>query len=113
MAAWYKNRDDIVRFNAQGQVVRTIRAAISSVTEESELDTHVAVDGLGNIYALGTFSNAVSSLTRTESTSRALAATAISRDNFARPQRLRSTGKGESLSATSKACRCLMETAVT
>lgn len=59
VAAWYKNRDDIVRFNPSGQVGRTIRAAISSVTDESELDTRVAVDGLGNIYALGTFSNAV------------------------------------------------------
>jgi hypothetical protein len=59
VAAWYKNRDDIVRFNAQGQVTRTIRAAISSVTDNSELDTHVAIDGLGNIYALGTFNNAV------------------------------------------------------
>ena len=59
VTSWYKNRDDIVRFNSTGQVVRTIRAAISSVTEESELDTHVAVDGLGNVYALGTFSNAV------------------------------------------------------
>lgn len=59
VAAWYKNRDDIVRFNSAGQVVRTIRAAISSVTDDSELDTHVAVDGLGNIYALGTFNGAV------------------------------------------------------
>ncbi len=59
VTSWYKNRDDIVRFNSSGQVVRTIRAAISSVTEESELDTHVAIDGLGNIYALGTFTNAV------------------------------------------------------
>ena len=59
VASWYKNRDDIVRFNASGQVVRTIRAAISSVTDESELDTQVAVDGLGNIYALGSFNNAV------------------------------------------------------
>jgi DNA-binding beta-propeller fold protein YncE len=59
IAAWYKNRDDIVRFNSAGQVTRTIRAAISSVTDDSELDTHVAVDGLGNIYALGTFNNAV------------------------------------------------------
>ena len=59
VTAWYKNRDDIVRFNSAGQVASTIRAAISSVTDESELDTHVAVDGLGNIYALGTFSNAV------------------------------------------------------
>jgi DNA-binding beta-propeller fold protein YncE len=59
VASWNKNRDDIVRFNSGGQVVRTIRAAISSVTDDSELDTHVAVDGLGNIYALGTFNNAV------------------------------------------------------
>jgi len=59
VAAWYKNRDDIVRFNSAGEVVRTIRAAISSVTDSSELDTHVAIDGLGNIYALGTFNNAV------------------------------------------------------
>src|SRR4029453_5283262 len=29
VASWYKNRDDIVRFNPSGQVVRTIRAAIS------------------------------------------------------------------------------------
>lgn len=59
VAAWNKNRDDIVRFNAGGQVVRTIRAAISSVTESSELDTRVTVDGLGNIYALGSFNNAI------------------------------------------------------
>lgn len=59
VAAWYKNRDDIVRFNSAGQAVRTIRAAISSVTDESELDTRIAVDGLGNIYALGSFNNAV------------------------------------------------------
>jgi outer membrane protein assembly factor BamB len=39
--------------------VRTIRAAISSASGDSELDTRVAVDGLGNIYALGTFNNAV------------------------------------------------------
>ncbi len=59
VAAWYKNRDDIVRFNSAGQAVRTIRAAISSITDDSELDTRVAVDGLGNIYALGSFNNAV------------------------------------------------------
>jgi len=59
IASWYKNRDDIVRFNSSGQVMRTIRAAISSVTDESELDTQVAVDGLGNIYALGSFNSAV------------------------------------------------------
>jgi len=59
LCAWYKNRDDIVRFDAQGQVVRTIRAAVSTAADESELNTRVAMDGLGNIYALGSFRNAV------------------------------------------------------
>ena len=59
IAAWYKNRDDIVRFDASGNVVRTIKAAISSVTEHSELDTRITEDGQGNIYALGRFNNAV------------------------------------------------------
>jgi DNA-binding beta-propeller fold protein YncE len=59
LAAWYKNRDDIVRFNSSGQVTRTISQAISSITDQSELDTRVAADGLGNIYALGTFNSAV------------------------------------------------------
>ena len=59
VGAWYKNRDDIVRFNSAGQVTQTIRGAISTASGDSELDTRVAVDGLGNIYALGTFNNAV------------------------------------------------------
>jgi sugar lactone lactonase YvrE len=59
VAAWYKNRDDIVRFDNRGQAVRTLRAAISSASGDSELNTRVAADGLGNIYALGTFNNAV------------------------------------------------------
>ena len=58
-AAWYKNRDDIVRFDAGGHTVRTIKAAISSITEHSELDTRIAEDGVGNIYARGRFNNAV------------------------------------------------------
>ena len=40
-------------------MVQTIRKAISSASGDSELDTKVAVDGLGNIYALGTFNNGV------------------------------------------------------
>jgi len=59
VGAWYGNRDDIVRFNSAGEVTRTIRAAISSTSGDSELNTRVAIDGLGNIYALGTFNNAV------------------------------------------------------
>jgi hypothetical protein len=59
VCAWYGNRDDIVHFDAAGKVVRTIKAAISSASGDSELNTRVALDGLGNIYALGTFNNAV------------------------------------------------------
>jgi len=59
VAAWRSNRDDIVRFNSAGEVVRTIQAAISSASGDSELNMRVAVDGLGNIYALGSFNNGV------------------------------------------------------
>jgi len=59
VAAWYSNRDDVVRFNSSGEVTRTIKAAISSASGDSELNTRVAIDGLGNIYALGTFNSAV------------------------------------------------------
>ena len=59
VCSWYKNRDDIVRFSADGQVVRTIRAAISTPADRSELSTRVAIDGLGNIYGLGSFTNGV------------------------------------------------------
>ena len=59
ITAWYRNRDDIVRLNSGGQVVLSIPKAISSITDHSELDTRVAADGLGNIYALGTFNSAV------------------------------------------------------
>lgn len=59
VAGWYRNRDDIVRFNSAGKAVQTIRAAISSASGDSELNTRVAIDGLGSVYALGTFNNAV------------------------------------------------------
>ncbi len=59
VAAWHSNRDDIVRFNSSGKVTRTIPAAISSASGDSELSMRVAVDGSGNIYALGRFNNGV------------------------------------------------------
>ena len=59
VCGWRRHRDDVVRFNSSGEVVNTIRAAISSASGRSELNTRVAVDGLGNIYALGTFNEAV------------------------------------------------------
>lgn len=59
VAAWHSNRDDIVVFDANGKVVRTIPAAISSASGDSELSMRVAVDGAGYIYALGRFNNGV------------------------------------------------------
>ena len=55
VTARQSNRDDIVAFDANGKLVRTIPAAISSASGDSELSMRVAVDGAGNIYALGRF----------------------------------------------------------
>ena len=59
VAASHGGHDDIVRFDANGKAVRTIPAAISSASGDSELSMRVAVDGAGYIYALGRFNNAV------------------------------------------------------
>ncbi len=64
VAAWQSNRDDIVVFDANGKVVHTIPAAISSASGDSELSMRVAVDGSGYIYALGRFNEAVFKLAR-------------------------------------------------
>jgi sugar lactone lactonase YvrE len=59
VGALYRGRDDIVRFDSNGKEVRTIPAAISTAADRSELNTRLAVDGRGNIYALGGFTNSV------------------------------------------------------
>jgi len=59
VTAWQSNRDDIVTFDPNGKLIKSISAAISSASGDSELDTRVAADGAGNIYALGRFNNAV------------------------------------------------------
>jgi DNA-binding beta-propeller fold protein YncE len=59
VAAWQSNRDDIVVFDKNGKLVRTIPEAISGASGDSELATRVAVDGAGYIYALGRFNNGV------------------------------------------------------
>jgi streptogramin lyase len=55
----YQARDDIVRLDPSGHVSQSIRAAVSSQTDRSELSIRVAADGTGNVYALGEFNNAV------------------------------------------------------
>jgi streptogramin lyase len=55
----FQARDDIARLDASGRVTKTIHAAISGQTDKSELNARVACDGAGNVYALGTFNDAV------------------------------------------------------
>ena len=59
VAAWHSGKDDIVVFDASGKALKTIPSAISGASGDSELSMRVAVDGSGNIYALGRFNNGV------------------------------------------------------
>lgn len=59
VAASRRHRDDIVRLDSAGRVIKVIQAAISGQTDSAELNLRVTVDGVGNIYALGTFNDAV------------------------------------------------------
>ena len=59
LAESYHNQDDLVRLSAQGKVLSRIEKAIGGQSDQPELQTRVAVDGLGNIFALGVFNNAV------------------------------------------------------
>jgi LSD1 subclass zinc finger protein len=52
-------QDNIVRIDRSGQASKIIRRAVSGQTDHPELDIRVAVDGLGNLYGLGTFNDAV------------------------------------------------------
>ncbi len=49
------NDDTIVRFKQDGTIDLEIPDTFSNVTGDSELDAHLAVDGLGNMYIVGAF----------------------------------------------------------
>ena len=60
LAAWTRaTGDHIVRFDSGGRTTLTLQKAISGQTRHAELDMRLAADGIGNIYALGSFNNAV------------------------------------------------------
>jgi DNA-directed RNA polymerase subunit RPC12/RpoP len=59
VAAWYCNSDDIVKFAPDGSVEFVLREAISTQSGDSELDTDIEVDGMGNIFAYGSFNESV------------------------------------------------------
>ena len=46
------HRDDLVWFDAEGKTVRRLESAVSGQTGDLALDTTLAVDGLGNVFAL-------------------------------------------------------------
>jgi DNA-binding beta-propeller fold protein YncE len=70
LGAWYEgrwgmitslegHRDDLVWFDADGKTVRRLESAISGQTGDLALETTLAVDGLGTVYALSGYDGAV------------------------------------------------------
>ncbi len=54
-----QDSEDLVRINASGEVVSIIKDSVSGQSGDSELDSKVAADGLGNLYSMGRFNDAV------------------------------------------------------
>lgn len=53
------NNDDLILLDANGVPEWTVKNAIEAVAEESELSVSLAVDGLGNFYLTGAFTDSV------------------------------------------------------
>lgn len=59
VASWYCNRDDLIRFDPDGNLDFVIREAVSGQSGDSELNIQVAVDGAGNMFAYGSFNESI------------------------------------------------------
>ncbi len=59
VASWYRNRDDIIVFDVHGKIELVLEEAISSQSGDSELNTTVIAGNLGEIYAFGSFNEAI------------------------------------------------------
>jgi DNA-binding beta-propeller fold protein YncE/DNA-directed RNA polymerase subunit RPC12/RpoP len=53
------NGEDILWLTPEGEIIQRVDDAVSTVSGDSELSALVAVDGMGNVYVLGRFNNAV------------------------------------------------------
>lgn len=53
------NSEDVLVYDDSYNLVLSIPQAVSSVTADSELDSDIAIDGLGNLYVLGHFNGSV------------------------------------------------------
>lgn len=51
--------ETLVRFNSDRTAEVFIPEAVSSISGDAELDSKIAIDGLGNIYVLGIFNNSI------------------------------------------------------
>jgi ribosomal protein L7/L12 len=57
VAVFFYASENVIRFNDLGEVDLFLESPIGNVTDHPELDTSIAVDGIGNIYLLGSFNN--------------------------------------------------------
>jgi sugar lactone lactonase YvrE len=53
------NSEDVLVYDTRYNLVLSVPQAVSSVTADSELDSDIAIDGLGNLYVLGHFNGSV------------------------------------------------------
>ncbi len=53
------NSEDILWLTSDGEIKQRVDKAVSSVSNRAELSAKIAVDGLGNIYVLASFNDAV------------------------------------------------------
>lgn len=59
VASWYRNRDDIIVFDIHGKIELVLEEAISSQSGDSELSTTVIAGNQGEIFAFGSFNEAI------------------------------------------------------
>ena len=62
LVTWINNSletDTLLRFDSSGKLVQTIEGPIQAQTGEFDPEIYLALDGLGNIYTLGEFSNTI------------------------------------------------------
>jgi hypothetical protein len=58
-ASWYKNRDDVLVFSPEGELVLHIPEAVSGIAGSSELSPSVAAGNLNEFYVHGSFCSIV------------------------------------------------------
>ena len=58
-AAWYCNRDDLLIYSPDGNMITHVREAVSGVTGDSELSMIVAAGNTGETYLFGSFNSVV------------------------------------------------------